>query len=152
MGSNRVAELRIKSNSGGSIPRYPLFKTFKLFKMTAKKNNISEQLLEELIAQYGKDNVLDKTLKDADGKEVRALFRKPSTTDASKIFALYSQVMQHIRKDNLLEAGYVIANNCFISGDESAKNRNSLVGISFALALSSELDFFPVGDSTTTKN
>jgi len=103
---------------------------------------VNDQQLKEWEAKYGEDNVKCVTIKVSPTDEAKGYFVAPSKVERPR--SLYSRTLTFWKSNQVLEAGEVVLNECWLGGDPRFKEAESMVHITAAQALANEVDFLGV--------
>lgn len=107
----------------------------------------TKQQIKEWQKKYGEENVRRFACEDDKGKEAEMYFFKPKAHP--RPYSLYSRGMSHYRKDNVIELGTLVINECWLDGDPRFRDVDNMLHISAALSLSNEMDF-TLGTTSST--
>ena len=97
--------------------------------------------IEEWKKKYGEDNVKKVTVEVAENDTAIMYFLDPKASPKRR--SIYSRVLMMMRKDNTIDAGQIIMNECWLGGDNRFKDPDSMVCITGAITLTNEINFLP---------
>ena len=104
---------------------------------------INEKQIQEWKREHGLDEVLVMRVPGENGKVSTAYFIPPGEY-RKKRFILYSRCMTFVQRDQKLEAGQYLFNECFLGGDEIFRDENSLEALGAYNDLVDSLSFLEV--------
>jgi hypothetical protein len=101
-----------------------------------------DKVLESLVQKHGEGSIVVLSVEVSKEDVAKAYLLHPQK--APNKFSLYSRGLQFARRQQLLEAGMLAINTCWLEGDPRFKDQDDMVAITGAMSFYEHLGFLAV--------
>ncbi len=103
------------------------------------KSNQTALFQAHLEKKHGKGAIIKIKVEVSPSDVATGFFLNPSISNKRRL--IYSSVLSFWRQDQVIDAGTVLINECFLAGDKRFKNPASMVHITACQELTNHVDF-----------